>query len=183
MINWEHYDIKIDKQAQMQLNHYFDDLAKILDNQNLSYKKNEVFQDLENHIIDYITTKHLQMITFSDSLKIINELGPPIEYADFSTIPSLVAEINSKKIVSSVQSHSHNEYRFLCPHCNAKNEQNSSFCVNCGQKVYQKISLQNIQKNSIRQLFLTNPVYFFSWLSLFILSVYFIVAQSRIVNL
>ena len=44
---------------KLQLEHDFNDLEKIFDNRNVLYKKSEVFNDLENHIIDYITNHNV----------------------------------------------------------------------------------------------------------------------------
>ena len=181
MIDWEKYAIKIDYQASIQIEHYFNDLEKILNDQNLLYKKNEVFKELENHIIDIIRDKRIVKITYVDSLQILTELGPPDEYSDFSTLPGLI---------NSVQRHENSvphkpiqenlDEITLCNKCNTKNYSSSIFCINCGQQLYQQKYLTNkVTKNSIKQLFLFHPAYFYSWISLFILAIYFIVIQTN----
>ena len=71
MINWDQLGIKIDPQASIQIEHYFNDLENILNNQNLLYKKNEVFKELENHIIDIIRDKQILKISYAESLQIL----------------------------------------------------------------------------------------------------------------
>ena len=54
MINWGKYSIKIDEEARLQFEQYFNDIARILDQQQLAYKKNEVFDELKSFIIHWI---------------------------------------------------------------------------------------------------------------------------------
>ena len=182
MINWDQLGIKIDPQASIQIEHYFNDLENILNNQNLLYKKNEVFKELENHIIDIIRDKQILKISYAESLQILTELGPPDEYSDFSTLPGLInsAQQQENTFPNTFPIHENSDEITICNKCNTKNENSSLFCINCGQQLDQQEYLTNrLTKNSIKQIFLLHPAFFYSWISLFIVAGYFIVIQTN----
>ena len=158
MINWGKYSIKIDEEARLQFEQYFNDIARILDQQQLAYKKNEVFDELKSFIIDYITNNKLISISYNDSLNIIKELGLPEEYKDFSTLPGIIANIHEK---------TSNINKILCPKCNTKNNQDAIFCDNCGTNLKKKDQGKIFNKTAIEYIFHVSPVYFLSMISLY----------------
>ena len=164
MINWNKIQVEFNDQAKVQLNRYFQDLEKIMDDQQLSYRKNEVFQELENHIIDIIRDKRIVKITYAESLQILTELGPPDEYSDFSNLPGIINSIQHQKNSNPNKPIQENADEItLCYNCNTKNDSSSLFCVNCGQNLHQEQSLYiRRNKDSIKQLFMLNPAYFYS---------------------
>ena len=171
MINWNKLQIKIDAQAEQHLNAYFKELEKILDDQNLTYKKKEVFNDLENHIIDYITeNKNLKEITVDQALDIITELGSPDEFADYSNIPSLVDEINSKDQIKGKQNYQTPNKYILCENCNEKIEINSVFCINCGVKINNSLEteIKYYQGSGLEYILKNHPVFFLNMMILYI---------------
>lgn len=169
MINWYQLEISIDNQAKKQLDHYFEDLENILESQNLSDKKNEIFHDLENHIIDYLTNNQIKTVTFTNVLEIISALGPPDEYTDFSNMPSLIDEIERKKdpVVKKYKSGSTNY--ILCQNCNFKNEENSIYCINCGVNLQKPIQKNKELINPLKFVFHLNPEYLLSLLSFYLI--------------
>ena len=167
MINWNDLHITIDNQAKIQIDRYFQDLQKILEDQNLFDKKEEVFHDLENHIIDHVTNHNLKTITFQDALNIIGELGPPDEYKDFSTMPGILDVINKKTNTLKVIPNFDNEF-VLCDNCNTKNEKSSIFCIICGKKLTAKNKYVN--EFPIKYLFKNRTTYFFNSITITLLA-------------
>jgi hypothetical protein len=179
MINWLKFNIKVENQARLQFEHYFEDLEKILNEQNLSFKKSEVFRDLENHIIDYIKNKQIELIDFKAALKIIEELGPPDEYADFSNFPSIQEQIQKKELKALLPAtQSSLDELVLCQNCNAKNESSSIFCINCGLNLPSGSNYyQKTKENSFKFSINSNLAYFMSLLTFYVLALFFIVYQ------
>lgn len=177
MINWEYYTIKIDRSARLQFDHYFADIKLILDSQNLSLKEHEIFKDLEDHIIDYIKNKNITTISFKEAMEIITELGPPEEFTDFSNLPGLVDEINRGKTRRLTSNNAFVDNQFnepiLCDNCNAKNEKNSVYCIQCGVPLKKKpVITSNRVRNPFSYVLHTNPEYFFSILTYFMLELF-----------
>ena len=169
MINWNNLHISIDKQAKIQLERYFQDLQKILEDQQLKEKKFDIFSDLENHIIDYVTNNKLESITFQDALNIIGELGPPDEYKKFSTIPDIAEEINTKKSVP-INQDSIMSNGIKCTNCGCVNEYDSAYCIQCGSVIkYESNYKSQNRQNPILYVFNKNPEYLFGILSFFLL--------------
>ena len=153
MINWNDLHITIDKQAQIQLDRYLDDIQKILEEQKLSEKEEEVFCDLENHIIDYITTNNMKSINLQEALDIIAELGSPEEYKDFSTMPDIINEINKKEKGKSKKNLP--EYKEIkCPNCGFMNAEDSVYCLQCGSVIGDKLP-----NHTLKDVFFSDPNY------------------------
>ena len=172
MINWNKLQVEIDDQARLQLDHYFRDLEMILDDQKLSYKKDEVFQELENYIIDYIRNQEIIVINFNTALKIIAELGPPDEYTDYSNLSSLLEKIEQKTPSTLVINPKDTGNLLLCEYCNSKNEPDSIYCIDCGRKM--RNDLKNDSKNysnPIFYLFRTNIAYFLSMTTILVIGI------------
>ena len=168
MINWNNIHIAIDKQAKIQLDRYFEALQKILVEQHLS--ESDIFNDLENHIIDYVTINRLKSVTFQDALSIIGELGPPDEYKDFSTLPSISDEIN-KKEKGRVNQSFVTSNKVKCSNCGCLNESDSVYCIQCGSLIKNENKIQK-RNNPITYVFNKNPEYFFGILSFFLLELF-----------
>ena len=163
MINWKKVGVSIDNQSLHQIDHYFNDLEKVLTEQNLSYKKQEVFNLLENHIIDYISINNIKNIDYGVSLKLLAELGPPEEYSSYSSLPRLVDEVNKqKKSIKEPHNPTILYETVLCTHCNAKNDDMSIYCINCGERLTVKPS-----KGSIVQFLKSHPYYLLNLFSIF----------------
>ena len=170
MINWRNYSIEIDESARIQLDHYFNDLGRILDNQHLSYKKEEVFSELEQHIIDYIRNNKIEKITFQDALDIIAELGPPDEYTDYSTLPNLINNVSKANSINSEIPKTQITNYVLCENCREKNEEGSLYCINCGNRLAFRIgSNQNdFQKSIINRSVKSKTYFLFNMLSIYL---------------
>ncbi len=181
MINWEAHDIRIENSAQKQFQHYFNDIKAILEEQNLSFKVNDILLDLEDHIVDYLRNNNIEFVSFKVALEIINELGSPEEYTDYSNMPDLVEEINKKddykrgNLNLHVQKKSPNDFfnePILCHNCNTKNELSSSYCIQCGVLLKKKSDVNSVgSRNPFSYVFHLNPEYFFSLLTFFFLGI------------
>ena len=166
MINWEKYNITIDEKARIQFERYFNDIAQVLNQQQLSYKINEVFDELESFIVDYITTNRIISVSFKDSSQIIKIMGSPEEYKEFSNLPALIDEIQAK---------SEKNNKILCPNCNSKNDPDAQFCDNCGSNLKSNSSdMRRYKRTAIVYILRTNPAYFFFLLTFYLQALIFI---------
>lgn len=177
MINWNNIGVTIDNHALHQINNYFKDLEQILKKQSLSYKKKKVFDELENHIIDYISNNKIKTIDYATSQQLLNELGPPEEYSNYSTIPSLIEQANKKKIIKTSKeeqsTHLHDEINnlVLCSYCNTKNEISSNFCIYCGNDISNIESKQTYSIfSAIYYLVHKKKFYLFNMVTIYLIS-------------
>lgn len=153
MTNWNNLHIDIDKQAKTKFDRYFQDLQKVLEEQNLSERKEEIFHDLENHIIDFMTTNDLKSINLQDALNIITELGLPEDYKDFSTMPGIINEINNKE-KGKGNKNSPESKEIKCSNCGFMNAAESLYCLQCGSAIGDKLP-----NHKLKDVFFSDPNY------------------------
>ena len=169
MIDWDQLHVTIDNQAKDQFDRYFQDLEKILDDQNLTIEKRKIISELENHIRDYIIDNKINTVTYEESLKIISEFGPPDDFDDSSSLPGILDQFTK---LPPEKKDSKAEI-ILCNNCNAKNNSFHEFCTNCGERIiFQKDSPPLYNGNTLDFILKTKKQYSLSMLSVYLMLLY-----------
>ncbi|MFX0066809.1 MAG: hypothetical protein ACFFC7_32145, partial [Candidatus Hermodarchaeota archaeon] len=85
MIKWKPRDIEIEDYAEENLNNYFKQVKKVLENSKIPKSRQKaVLEDLKELLQEYIEEKRIKSITYAVSLKLLELLGPPAEFAELA---------------------------------------------------------------------------------------------------
>ncbi|MFX1255977.1 MAG: zinc ribbon domain-containing protein [Promethearchaeota archaeon] len=83
MRKWKPEDVKVEAEAEKNLNIYFERLTHILkEKQILQPQQDKIFQDLIELIQEYFEEEQIQVMTYEVSLKILDLLGSPTEFGE-----------------------------------------------------------------------------------------------------
>ncbi|MFX1536442.1 MAG: hypothetical protein ACFFDI_19685, partial [Promethearchaeota archaeon] len=104
MRGWKPKDVEIDDYAEENLNNYFKQVRKVLENSKIPQSRQKsVLEDLKELLQEYIEEKRIKSITYVVSLKLLELLGPPAEFAELAEEDSppeiKTFETKSSKIV------------------------------------------------------------------------------------
>lgn len=83
MINWKPKDVKVEPEAEQNLNIYFQRLTRALNEKHISKSQQKVIlDDLIGLIQEYLEEERVRVVTYDVSLKLLDLLGPPSEYCE-----------------------------------------------------------------------------------------------------
>ncbi|MFX1255078.1 MAG: hypothetical protein ACFFCZ_25995 [Promethearchaeota archaeon] len=85
MRGWKPKDIEIEDYAEENLNNYFKQVKKVLENSKIPQSRQKsVLEDLKELLQEYVEEKRIKTITYAISLKLLELLGPPAEFAELA---------------------------------------------------------------------------------------------------
>ncbi|MHA2363965.1 MAG: hypothetical protein ACXAC7_08395 [Candidatus Hodarchaeales archaeon] len=170
MIDWKTEQINIEPDAERILNEYLIQIKVVLDQNAVPpIKQQKIFQDLIDHIHDFLSNNNISIITFDESLQLQEQLGAPADYADYSD--ESVPEIKMMMEKTSKQ--------FQCPRCGVVNSPDSQYCIECGVNLVKSFHAMDISWLNANIFFVGIFVFVYSLAVLY--SVIFVVISFNLV--